>query len=68
VSVGPNIWRPPFVLQQTNPAMAPKKATSNVATYLDDTAKAALAEKKGKVALIGDVLHEALEDGAVNSK
>jgi hypothetical protein len=34
-----------------------------------DPAKAVLlAEKKVKAVLVGDVLHEALEDGAVNSK
>jgi hypothetical protein len=49
--------------------MAPKKATSKATTSIDNAAKAALlAEKKGKAALVGDVPHEALEDGAVNSK
>jgi hypothetical protein len=49
--------------------MAPKKATLKATTSLDDTAKAVLLiEKKGKAALVGDVPHEALEDGAVNSK
>jgi hypothetical protein len=38
-------------------------------TSIDDPAKVVLlAEKKVKAALVGDVLHEALEDGAVNSK
>jgi hypothetical protein len=49
--------------------MALKKATSKATTSLDDTAKAALAEKKGKVALAHDVPQEAPEnDGAVNRK
>ena len=49
--------------------MAPKKATSKVTTSIDDAAKVALlAEKKGKATLVGDVPHEALEDGAVNRK
>ena len=61
VSVSPNIWCPPFVLRQTNPAMAPKKVTLKATTSIDDATKAALlAEKKGKVALVGDVPHEAL--------
>jgi hypothetical protein len=49
--------------------MAPKKAASKATTSLDDAAKAdLLAEKKGKAGLVGDVPHEALEDGAVNNK
>jgi hypothetical protein len=59
VSLGPNIWGPLFVLRQTNPAMAPKKLTSKATTSLDDAMKATL---------IGDVPHEALEDGANNNK
>jgi predicted nucleic acid-binding protein len=34
--------------------MAPKKATTRASTSLDDAAKAALAEKKGKAALADD--------------
>jgi hypothetical protein len=46
-----------------------KKATLKATASIDDTAKVALlAEKKGKVALVGDVPHEAIEDGTVNSK
>ena len=38
-------------------------------TSINDASKVALlAEKKGKATLVGDVPHEALEDGAVNSK
>jgi hypothetical protein len=49
--------------------MAPKKATLNATTSIDDTAKVALLiEKKGKATLVSNVPHEALEDGAVNSK
>jgi predicted nucleic acid-binding protein len=48
--------------------MTPKKATSKATTSLDDATKVVLAEKKGKEALVDDVPHEALEDGAVNSK
>jgi hypothetical protein len=48
--------------------MAPKKATSKATSSLDDTTKAALAEKKGKATLVSDVPHEALDDGVVNSK
>jgi hypothetical protein len=55
------------MLRQTNPAMAPKKATSKATTSLDDAAKVALAEKKGKTTLVGDVPHQALKDGAVNN-
>jgi hypothetical protein len=69
VFVSSNIWRPPFVLRKTILAMAPKKATSKATTSIDNTSKAALlAERKGKAALVGDVPHEALKDGAVNSK
>jgi hypothetical protein len=56
------------MLQQTNHVMAPKKATSKATTSLDDTTKTALAEKKDKAALVGEIPQEALEDGAVNSK
>jgi hypothetical protein len=45
-----------------------KKATSKTTTSLDNAAKVALSEKKGKAALVGDIPHEALEDGAINSK
>ena len=49
--------------------MLSKKATLKATASIDDTAKVALlAEKKGKATLVGDVPHEALEDGAVNSK
>jgi hypothetical protein len=68
MSVGSNIWCPPFMLRQTNPAMAPKKVTLKATTSLVNTAKAALTEKKGKAALVDEVLQEALKDGAVNSK
>jgi hypothetical protein len=69
VSVSSNIWHPPFVLQNLIARMAPKKATSKATTSIDDATKAALlAENMGKAALIGDVPHEALEDGAVNNK
>jgi hypothetical protein len=51
------------------PAMDPKKATSKTTTSIDDAAKAVLlAEKKGKAALVGDIPHEAIEDGIVNCK
>jgi hypothetical protein len=57
------------MLRQTIPIMAPKKATSKATTSIDDAAKAVLlAKKKGKAALVGDVPHEALKDGAINSK
>jgi hypothetical protein len=63
-----NIWRPSFVLRQSIPAMAPKRASSKVAASIDDVAKAALlAEKKGK-ALADNTLQEAFKDDAVNSK
>jgi hypothetical protein len=69
VSIGTNIWRPPFVLRQNNPPMAPKKATSKATTSLDNTAQVALVEKKGKTALVYDIPQEAPKnDGAVNSK
>jgi hypothetical protein len=69
VSISTNICRPPFVLQQSNPAMAPKKATSKAITSLDDAAKVALAKKKDKAALTDNVPQEAPEnDGAANSK
>jgi hypothetical protein len=49
--------------------MAPKKANLKATTSLDDAAKAVLlAEKKGKATLVGDVPHEALEDGAVHTE
>jgi hypothetical protein len=48
--------------------MAPKKATSKATTSLYDVEKEAITEKNGKIALVGDVPHEALKDGAVNSK
>jgi hypothetical protein len=49
--------------------MAPNKVTSMATTSLDDAAKAALTEKKGKAALVSEVPQEAPEnDGAVNSK
>jgi hypothetical protein len=48
--------------------MAPKKVTLKATTSLVNTAKAALAEKKGKAALVGEVLQEALKDGAVSRK
>jgi hypothetical protein len=35
--------------------MAPKKATSKATTSLEDVAKAAFAEKKGKAALVGKI-------------
>jgi hypothetical protein len=48
--------------------MAPKRASSKVATSIDDAVKAALlAEKKGK-ALTDNTLQEAFEDDAINSK
>jgi hypothetical protein len=48
--------------------MAPKRASSKVASSIDDAAKAALlAENKGK-ALANNTLQEAFEDDAVNSK
>jgi hypothetical protein len=57
------------VLQKFILTLAPKKATSKAITSVDDAAKAALlTEKKGKEVLVGEVPHEALEDGAVNSK
>jgi hypothetical protein len=58
------------VLRQNNPAVAPKKATSKATTSLDDAAKAALTEKKGKAALTRDAPQDAPEnnDGAVNDK
>jgi hypothetical protein len=57
------------VLWKTIFVMAPKKATLNATTSIDDTAKVALLiEKKGKATLVSNVPHEALEDGAVNSK
>jgi hypothetical protein len=57
------------MLQKIIPVMAPKKATSKATTSIDDAAKAALlAEKKGKATLVGNVPHEILDDGAVNSK
>jgi hypothetical protein len=50
--------------------MAPKKATSKATTSLDNSAKATLAEKKGKAGLSGDALQDAPENnnGAVNNK
>jgi hypothetical protein len=49
--------------------MAPKKETLKATTSLDKVTKAAfLVERKGKASLVGVVPHEALEDGAVNSK
>jgi hypothetical protein len=64
VSVSSNIWRPPFVLRKIIPAMASKKVTSKATTSIDDATKAALlAKKKGKASLVGDVPHEAIEDG-----
>jgi hypothetical protein len=63
-----NIWYPPFVLRQSIPAMAPKRASSKAAASIDDAEKAALlAEKKGK-ALADNTLKEAFEDDAVNNK
>jgi hypothetical protein len=50
--------------------MAPKKATSKATTSLDDVAKSALTEMKGKAALVGDASQDAPKnnDGAVNCK
>ena len=50
--------------------MAPMKATSKATTSLDDNAKVALANKKGKVVLIDDALQDAPEnyDRAINNK
>jgi hypothetical protein len=57
------------MLRTIIPAMAPKKATLKTTTSIDDAAKAALLpEKKGKATLVGNVPHEILDDGAVNSK
>ena len=57
------------MLLQSNPMMAPKKATSKSTASLDDAAKVALADKKGKTALVGQVRQEAPEnDGTVNIK
>jgi hypothetical protein len=39
--------------------MAPKKATLKATTSLNDAAKATLAEKKGKAALVGKIPQEA---------
>jgi hypothetical protein len=49
--------------------MASKRANSKVAASIDEAAKAALlAEKKGKAPIADDILQEALEDDALNSK
>jgi hypothetical protein len=64
-----NIWRPPFVLRQTIPSIAPKRANSKVAISIDDAAKATLlAEKKGKAPIADDIPQEAFDDEAVHSK
>jgi hypothetical protein len=57
-------------LNKATPRWPPKKATSKATTSLEDAAKAALAEKKSKEALAGDVPQDAPKnnDGAVNSK
>jgi hypothetical protein len=49
--------------------MAPKRATSKVATAIDDAAKMALlAEKKGKAPIADDIPQEAFDDEVVNNK
>jgi hypothetical protein len=59
VLIDTNIWRPPFVLQQSNPTMASKKATSKATTSLDDAVKATL---------VGEVPQKAPKnDGAINN-
>jgi hypothetical protein len=64
-----NIQCPPFVLRQTIPVMAPKRANSKVATSIDDAAKVALlAKKKGKAPIADNIPQEAFDDEAVNSK
>jgi hypothetical protein len=45
MSITPNILRSPFVLQQSKPTMAPKKATYKATTSLDNAAKEALTEE-----------------------
>jgi hypothetical protein len=63
-----NIWRPPFVLRKKPPAMAPKRASSKAAPFVDEAAKAALlAEKKGK-ALADKTHQEAYEDDALSKR
>jgi hypothetical protein len=57
------------MLQQSIPAMAPKRANSKAAASIDDASKAALlAEKKGKAPIGDDISLEAFDDDAVNNK
>jgi hypothetical protein len=64
-----DIWRPSFVLRQTIPVMAPKRANSKADVSIDDAAKAALlAKKKGKAPIADDIPQDAFDDEAVNSK
>jgi hypothetical protein len=66
-----NIWRPPFVLQKSTPAMAPKKVTTRASSSLDETTKVTLVDKKGKATLAEDTLPTITknnETGVVNNK
>jgi hypothetical protein len=60
-----NIWRPPFVLREKPPAMAPKKANPKA----DEAAKAALlAPRKGKTLALTQSTHqEATEDDVLRT-
>jgi hypothetical protein len=57
------------MLRQSIPAMAPKRASLKAAVSIDDAVKATLlVQKKGKAPIADNILQEAFEDDAINSK